>query len=129
MANTPPQSRSVVSDEMSQDAMDIRVVHISRTFADIAGLPLREGDEVDPVKLQKLPERVKQCLGVVNYDVVRPELIPHGSGVLRFPRYEVMAVVSGRPNAIILYTDKLSADIEALIQRAARDTENTTRTP
>ena len=110
-----------------EDEIDIRVTIISRTFSDIAGIPLREDDDIDPVSIQKLQEGVRQHLGLDEHDVIPPRLLPHESGALRFPRYEVMVGIIGRERAVILYTDELPEDLQRRIVDALPMLDCTTR--
>ena len=71
--------------------LQCRGVLSSVTFAHIAGLPLTPDHDIDPVRMQKLDSRVSKHFGDVPHHVIPPELLPHESGVLAFPKVERMA--------------------------------------
>ena len=100
---------------------DIRQVVISRTFADIAGIPFKEHDDLDPVALQKLEQRITQFFGETDFDVMIPELIRVKSGGFRFPRFEIMAMIFNRPRLVVIFVDSITENLEEPINAAIKE--------
>ncbi len=98
--------------------LDIRVIVVSRTFADIAAIPMCEKEDLDPIALQRLATRVPEQLHTTEYDVLPAQLIPHPKGFLRFPKYEVMATAYGIPRAIVFFTDQIDQNLEKQVRDA-----------
>lgn len=113
---------------MQDHDIDIRVIHVSRTFADIAAIPFEDGDVLDGTQIQKLRNRVAQHFGDMEYEVVAPQLVSHGAGKLRFPQFEIMVGVFERPKVLVFYVDRLPSDLEGLVlQELRKRTNSTTR--
>jgi len=105
---------------MDNESLDIRAVLVTRTTADLAALPLQKEDAIDPVKLQKLPERVIKHFGDIGYSVIRPALIPHREGRFRFPRYEIVVGLANHDEVLVFYQDEWPADIQLAVRNALK---------
>ena len=95
--------------------MDIRTIHISKTLADVAAMPLGEQEVGLALVMQKLGPRVERIFGKIGYDLIVPCLTHDKDSFFRFPKYELIIAIFGRPNLLVVYKDQAECTEQTVV--------------